>query len=865
MHDNSSLNGSSPLPLPSPTSRSSISSSSILVSSPTSLKSATSPKKRQVHWHPSVNQRQGAKRNRQIFLLLSVLFSFSSLTMVLYHYSGCNISTGYCKRSVTDQASKFSAGQRQQGQGITSSLPFGGKGLFAGTSGNHPNPSSRGDPWRFFHGARHGDTLQPSSMDDSEGEEEYREDDEYEDEDDSDDGRSEGYFDEDNDVDRNDDQGSDDENAGDDNMEDQEEGEDRRNAAGKEINADSALMMLIMDDDNEQIEKVVAAAEDSGDETLDEDSQKYGSDVDPSESSWDEEAAQQDEALVDIWNESSSESLSEEDFLELEEDYVVPFRNRPFGSHPQQPQPSTVGISLRSRLDPSTKYMVYLPSGGLNFQFYGMLRAVMLAKSLGRTLILPPITASRLEDSPSRDSQPWSDFFDLDTFMQLTGAKVIELQDLRDISHPSEGLRCHVTCDVGATHPLDNTAKTFLREWKFDLTLDSTLAEGTPLTGFNGLVQSLRVQEENEPSLVCITNAFKVEVPEREDWDLFGRYLYFKPRVQKFFVELVQALNNGYDGIPSSSSSTAELRSWQEQMQAQRKYVNEQAGGEHDDLTDRPSRAMIYPYNEHADHQDMAVTIDRTRPVNTGASHNDVSNNNRDDFYEHTHSNNHLNNGYYTDHRINSDHGAVPALGSYIAIHVVRGPEFANYCQLHFPYQRRLFQQHQISSSLSSCLPTAQELALKLHTAQVHNPQLQGLPVYVIVSSSSTASSSTTSSYSSSNLLSSSGEELSGETTLFEDEDGGVNNGQRLQEGTAYMADREEHQRELNEFRAMGWHVLDHQAMGSRRVLGFFGAQMIEQLFMAKAQAMIGVRVSSAAMIGAYRQEDWHGRRAIFM
>jgi len=786
--------------------------------------------------------------------------------MVFYHYSGCDISTGYCKRSLTDQTSKASAGQRHQGQGIASSLAFGGKGLFASTSGIRPGlDSSRSrDPWRFLYGSHRGDNLQPSSMDDREGEEEYREDDEYEDEDGADESRAEDYYDgEDDDEESKDYQTGDDSDESidrDDDSEDQEED-------GKEINADSALMMLIMDDDNEEIEQIVAAAEDDGDEALDEDAQEYRSIVDSTESSWDEEATRQEEAFVDIWNESASESLSEEDFLELEEDYVVPFRDRPLESRPQQLEQSTAGISLRSRLDPSTKYMIYLPSGGLTFQFYGMLRAVMVAKSLGRTLIVPPITASRLDDS--RKSQPWSDYFDLDTFMQLTGAKVIELQDLRELSsirrESSETLRCHVTCDIGSVHPLDDTAKEFLREWRFDLSLDSTWTEGASSTGFNSLVQSLRVQEENEPSLVCITNAFKVDVPAREDWDLFGRYLYFKPQVQKFFVELVQALNSGYNGIPSSSSSSAaEVRSWQEQMQAQRKYVNEQAGGDREDSMDH-SRAKIYPHNEHADHQDMAVTIDRAKLVNAGANRNDDSNNNRNDpFNEHTYNNNHRYNSYYTGHHINSDHNTVPTpLGPYIAIHVVRGPEFSNYCQLHFPHQRRLFQQHQISSSLSSCLPSAQELALKLHTTEVHNPELRGLPVYVIVSSSSSASSATSSLFSS-NRLSSSEEGLFGRTTLFEDEDSDMNSVQRLQKD-AHTIGREEQQRELDEFRAMGWHVLDHQAMGSQRVLGSFGALMIEQLFMARAQAMIGVRISSAAKIGAYRQEDWYGRRAIFM
>ena len=72
-------------------------------------------------------------------------------------------------------------------------------------------------------------------------------------------------------------------------------------------------------------------------------------------------------------------------------------------------------------------------------------------------------------------------------------------------------------------------------------------------------------------------------------------------------------------------------------------------------------------------------------------------------------------------------------------------------------------------------------------------------------------------------------------------------------------------QREMDEFRALGWHVLDQHTMGTRSSLGPFGARMIEEMFMARAQVLIGVRASSEARIGAYRQEDWYGRRAVFM
>ncbi|KAG0046451.1 SPT3 Dosage dependent suppressor of Ty-induced promoter mutations-like protein [Gryganskiella cystojenkinii] len=715
-------------------------------------------------------------------------------------------------------------------------------------------------------------------------EEEYMEDDEYEGDDGSDEDRVEDYIlgedsldleveeipigDENMEVD----EGAEE----DDNSEDQEEVESRRKVAEKEINVDSAQMMLIMDDENEQIQEVVAAVEES-----DEDADEDGQEQDRGEgdlAAWEEDDTPQ-EAYVDMWSESSAESLSDEDYLELEDDYVVQQRNRQ-----QSSQSGSISSSstLQSRLDPSTKYMVYLPSGGLTFQFYGMLRALMLSKSLGRTLILPPITASGPQGSSSRSSQSWSDFFDLDTFMYLTGAKVKELKDLRELSPSragsSERLRCHITCGVGSLRPLDYTAKEFLRQWKFDLSLDTSLVEATTSTGFNGLVQSLRVQDENEPSLVCITNAFKVDVPAREDWDLFGRYLYFTPRIQKYFAGLVQALGNG---LSSSSPTSATVRSWQELMHAQRKYVNDQG--------ETPARAKAPLYHNELDNlQDSAVTVDKTKLIDfqnreksssaSDGSHNsddnNISNNNNGDDISNEST---TYNDYYLNHNTYANSKVTPPLGPFIAIHVVRGTEFSEYCQIHYPpQQRRLFQQHQIASSFSSCLPTAQELALKLHSTQVLNPQLRGLPVYVIISSSSTSSSVTTTPSTSSTLYPNSDGNLSS-TTIFEDEDDGSNNelfstqqvqqdqsqderrGDNMDENYQEEEDEGEEdglQREMDEFRALGWHVLDHQKMGTRSGLGLFGARMIEQMFMARAQVLIGVRASSEARIGAYRQED---------
>ncbi|KAG0090634.1 hypothetical protein BGZ92_002537 [Podila epicladia] len=76
------------------------------------------------------------------------------------------------------------------------------------------------------------------------------------------------------------------------------------------------------------------------------------------------------------------------------------------------------------------RYFTYQPYAGFSNQFYCMLRAMQIAKRLNRTLLIPPISSS--SHDVSRRNQAWSDFFDLDEFQAKTGLKVVEYYDLRD-------------------------------------------------------------------------------------------------------------------------------------------------------------------------------------------------------------------------------------------------------------------------------------------------------------------------------------------------------------------------------------------------------------------------------------------------
>ncbi|KAG0360145.1 hypothetical protein BG005_011376 [Podila minutissima] len=89
------------------------------------------------------------------------------------------------------------------------------------------------------------------------------------------------------------------------------------------------------------------------------------------------------------------------------------------------------------------RYFTYLPLGGGNNQFTALQKAALLAKDLGRTLLLPPI-------SPNQHVKTWagpaySEFFNLDTFMRLSGIYVLEWAAIKQtpVDDPPSSLTRH--------------------------------------------------------------------------------------------------------------------------------------------------------------------------------------------------------------------------------------------------------------------------------------------------------------------------------------------------------------------------------------------------------------------------------------
>ncbi|KAF9338842.1 hypothetical protein BGZ91_007762 [Linnemannia elongata] len=342
----------------------------------------------------------------------------------------------------------------------------------------------------------------------------------------------------------------------------------------------------------------------------------------------------------------------------------------------------------------STQYITYLPYAGITNQFYGMLRGMEVAKALGRTLIIPPITAS--SHDKSKQNQPWSKFLDLDRFQELTGAKVVEFHKLRDVEQAEfNQLQCRITCGFGSKRTIDFTAKGFLKQWKLNVTLSALSVDATKIDTITKVLAPHR-----RDKYICISNTYKISVPDKSEWERFGQHLHFTQELEDFVQTYLDKNLEKPDAV-----------------------------------YDPKTRMTIVPTQK------------------------------------------------------------------YIAIHARRG-DFAQYCQDNFK-----------GPKMVHCLPSTEDFAARIDVIQARlNPtgSLKGiLPVFV--------------------------------------------------------ATNERRPEELKKFADLGWSYLDHDLMGTADELGVFGPMMVDQVFMAHAEALVGIQMSTFSRVGALRQRDWHNRKMEYL
>ncbi|KAF9105930.1 hypothetical protein BGX27_009394 [Mortierella sp. AM989] len=366
------------------------------------------------------------------------------------------------------------------------------------------------------------------------------------------------------------------------------------------------------------------------------------------------------------------------------------------GEEEEGDEEQTIALPFEDTLDnqDSTKYLTYLPYAGITNQFYGILRGMEVAKALGRTLIIPPITAS--SHDKSKQNQPWSRFLDLAKFSELTGTNVIEFHQLRDVERAElNTLKCGITCGFGSKRTIDFTAKGFLKQWKFDVTLNPLQTDATKLETITELLRS-----QNEEKFLCISNTYKIVVKNKSEWERFGQHLHFTEELESFVQEFL-------------------------------------------------AQNIVKPDSEE-DPKTKQLTVPEYQ---------------------------------------------------YLAIHVRRG-DFAAYCESNFPGPR-----------LVHCFPTTEQIAERIDAVQKKlNPTMDPskiLPVFV--------------------------------------------------------ATNERRPEELKKFAELGWRFLDHDQIGTVEKLGTFGPMMVDQVFMAHAQGLVGIQMSTFSRVGGLRQRDWHSREVEYM
>jgi len=458
---------------------------------------------------------------------------------------------------------------------------------------------------------------------------------------------------------------------------------DENRDAGSPWNVDNKNNHDLSNDMSKDIEQEKSSPDQdgAGSEEDEEDMNRLADDIPPGQDDSDTEDGNNFSSGGEEDQKDSSVPEDEEDVedfaedIEEEEDEVVPFED-----------------TLDQLSD--EKFLTYLPYAGITNQFYGILRGLEVAKSLGRTLIIPPITAS--SHDKSKQNQPWSKFLDLEKFKELTGAKVVEYHNIRDADRVGYNtLKCHITCGFGSKREIDFTAKGFLKQWKFNHSLSKLSIDANKIETITKVLNPYK-----EDKFLCISNTYKINIPDKSEWKRFGQHLHFTAELEDFVTEYLDRTLEKPDPVYDSKS-----------------------------------RQTIVPTQR------------------------------------------------------------------YIAIHARRG-DFAQYCAGNFP-----------GPKMSSCLPSTEDFSMRVEKVQnMYNPT----------------------------------GELSGIMPVF-------------------VATNERRPEELKKFADLGWTYLDHDRIGSAERLGVFGPMMVDQVFMAHAQALIGIHMSTFSRVGALRQLDWHKRKMEYM
>ncbi|KAI8363268.1 hypothetical protein B0O80DRAFT_482397 [Mortierella sp. GBAus27b] len=71
-------------------------------------------------------------------------------------------------------------------------------------------------------------------------------------------------------------------------------------------------------------------------------------------------------------------------------------------------------------------------------------------------------------------------------------------------------------------------------------------------------------------------------------------------------------------------------------------------------------------------------------------------------------------------------------------------------------------------------------------------------------------------------------------------------------------------EKDFEEIKALGWHRLDHDKLGTRDLWGSFGPAMVDAAILAHADGFVASTRSTMSRVAAARQKSWFGRMTIY-
>ncbi|KAH7042298.1 hypothetical protein BKA57DRAFT_471684 [Linnemannia elongata] len=95
-------------------------------------------------------------------------------------------------------------------------------------------------------------------------------------------------------------------------------------------------------------------------------------------------------------------------------------------------------------------------------------------------------------------------------------------------------LKCGITCGFGSKRTIDFTAKGFLKQWKFNVTLDTLGADPTKVEAITSALRPF-----SNDKYVCISNTYKIVVKDKSEWERFGQHLHFTEGLESFVSEFL--------------------------------------------------------------------------------------------------------------------------------------------------------------------------------------------------------------------------------------------------------------------------------------------------------------------------------------